>query len=581
MALSVEQIREILKNPRAKNEVAKAVRLENRLRFHTETSLSLYDNANPSSEFLSWVNSLIPKDKYNTFLKLFTFPLPTPAIVEDVYRELERVFYSRNANATYQFMDSGLLSDWKKYQRDTLKEPVIWRTEGWERMKTATHSIMIVDLPAEQTTDLPEPYFYFLDIANVVDLSSPDGVAIDWIAFRQGDDKIAVFDDAFCRVYEVKGTDIVSTVSEVAHGLPYCPARFFWSTRLNKGAKIMKKNPVTKELANLDWLLFFTVSKRHLDLYAPYPIYSAYEADCNFANNETGDYCDGGFLRNASGEFKLLRDGAVEACPVCSQKHIVGPGSFLEVPAPTHEAPDMKNPVSITTIDEASLNYNVKECERLEKMIYDSCIGIGGDVSEKEAINETQVSANFEGKTSVLVSLKSNFEVAQQFVDETICRLRYGDKFMGCSINWGTEFYVFTVKDLYERYAQAKANGASDAELDALMHQILETEYRTNPTQLQRMLITRHLEPFRHYTRQEAVEMYKEGIISPQELRLKANMSFYIDRFERENINIVEFGANIPFREKIDKLTKTLLEYVGTEIPKPRRVDGSQGGAGE
>jgi len=366
-------------------------------------------------------------------------------------------------------------------------------------------------------------------------------------------------------------------LSEVEHGLTYCPARFFWSTRLNKGAQIMKKNPVTKELANLDWLLFFAISKRHLDLYAPYPIYSAYESDCNFANNETGDYCDGGFLRNASGEYKVFHSGSVEPCPVCSQKHIVGPGSFLEVPAPTHEAPDMKNPVSITTIDEASLNYNVKECERLEKVIYDSCIGIGGDVSEKEAINETQVSANFEGKTSVLVSLKANFEQAQRFIDETVCRLRYGTNFLGCSVNWGTEFYVFTVKDLYDRYKQAKDNGASDSELDALMHQILETEYRTNPTQLQRMQIIRHIEPYRHYTRQETLEMYKEGIVTVEELRLKANMSYYIDRFERENINIVEFGSNLPFREKIDKLTKTLLSYVGTEPIKPRGVNDPQG----
>jgi len=577
MALSVEEIKQILKEPKAKNEVAKAVRMERRLRFHTETALTAYDNNTPVQEFLEWVNSLIPKDKFNTFTKLFTFPLPTPAIVEDVYRELERVFYSRNANATYQFADSGLSTDWKKYQRDKLNEPVVWRTEGWERMKTATHSIMIVDLPSVQESELPEPYFYFLDISSVVDLSSPDGNSIEWIAFRQGEDKIAVFDDTYMRVLSVKGTEVLSVISEVEHGLSYCPARFFWSTRLNKGAKIMKKNPVTKELANLDWLLFFAISKRHLDLYAPYPIYSAYEADCNFANNETGDYCDGGFLRNSGGEYKLLHAGGVEPCPVCSQKHIVGPGSFLEVPAPTHDAPDMKNPVSITTIDEASLNYNVKECERLEKVIYDSCIGIGGDVSEKEAINETQVSANFEGKTSVLVSLKSNFEQAQRFIDETVCRLRYGNSFLGCSINWGTEFYVFTVKDLYDRYKQAKDNGASDSELDALMHQILETEYRTNPTQLQRMQIIRQIEPYRHYTRQETLDMYKEGIVTVQELRLKANMSYYIDRFERENINIVEFGSNLPFREKIDRLTKTLLSYVGTETIKPRGTNEPEG----
>ena len=117
--------------------------------------------------------------------------------------------------------------------------------------------------------------------------------------------------------------------------------------------------------------MFFSISKQHLDLYAPYPIYSAYEADCNFENSETGDYCDGGFLRNAKGEYKILNDGTVEKCPCCSEKRIAGPGSFLEVPIPnqTEGVADMRNPVQITTIDKDSLDYNVNECARLKNEI--------------------------------------------------------------------------------------------------------------------------------------------------------------------------------------------------------------------
>lgn len=73
---------------------------------------------------------------------------------------------------------------------------------------------------------------------------------------------------------------------------------------------------------------------------------------------------------------------------------------------------------------------------------------------------------------------------AQQFVDETVCRLRYGGLFVSAKVNYGTEFYLSNATELRERYKVAKESGASEAELDALQNQIIETEYRNNPTQL-------------------------------------------------------------------------------------------------
>ena len=429
---------------------------------------------------------------------------------------------------------------------------------------------MVVDLPQIQSSARPEPYFYWLEIDAVIDYqtSKLDENQFEWLIFKQPENRIAVFDDTFIRLYQLnEKNEIQSLISEAKHDLKYCPARFFWSIQLNEKNKDLKKNPITKELSNLDWYLFFSISKQHLDLYAPYPIYSAYEADCNFENNETGDYCDGGFLRNAKGEYKILNDGTVEKCPCCSEKRIAGPGSFLEVPVPNQSegVADMRNPVQITTIDKDSLDYNVNECVRLKNEIVISVVGSGGTVSEKEAINETQVTANFESKTSVLNALKTNFELAQKFVEDTICKLRYGDAFISSSVNWGTEFYVFTVTELYSKYKQAKENGASNSELDAISQQILEVEYRNNPLVLQRMLILKQLEPYPHKTLDEVLKLYEKELLNENLVKLKINFSTLVEKFERENINIIEFASNKPMREKIDIISKKLLEYV-TEI---------------
>ena len=567
MALDLDKIKKILERPKHKDAIDKAVRLQRRLRFHTESNLSLSDMNQPATVFLDWVKGLIPTDKFNIFLKLFKMPLPTTAVVEDVYKELERVFYSRNSASTYQFKSAELEEDWLRYKKNNLNEPDVWKTVAWKKMQVSPNSILVVDLPKEQTTEKPEPYFYWLEIENVIDykLVKNDNCQFEWLIFKQPKNKIAVFDDMSIRIFKLnEKNEIESLESESAHNIGYCPARFFWLNSLNENNKDLKKNPITKELSNLDWYLFFALSKQHLDLYAPYPIYSSYEADCNFENNETGDYCDGGFLRNSKGEYKILNDGTVEKCPCCSQKRIAGPGSFLEVPIPnvSEGIADLRNPVQITTIDKDSLEYNVNECIRLRDDIIYSIVGKGGRVSEKEAINETQVAANFESKTSVLNALKTNFEVAQKFVEDTICRLRYGDSFVSSSINWGTEFYVYTVSELYAKYKQAKENGASVAELDAIGQQILEVEYRNNPLVLQRMLILKQLEPYPHKTFNELLQLINYGLLSEDELKLKINFTTLIDRFERENINIVEFGSNLTMREKIDKIYKKLLEYV-------------------
>lgn len=570
MGLDLNQIKQILQKPSKRQVIQKAVNMQRRLRFHTETNIAVSDINQPTTIFLDWVKHLLPKDKFNIFLQLFKFPLPTPAVAEDVYRELERVFYSRNSSSSYQFTDSELAEDWALYRKSNLNEPEVWKTTGWKRMQVSPNSILVIDLPQVQTTSRPEPYFYWLEIDAVVDyqLSNQDENLFEWLVFNQPEHRIAVFDDTSIRVYQLnEKNEIQSLVSEARHDLGYCPARFFWSTQLNEKNKDLKKNPITKELSNLDWYLFFSISKQHLDLYAPYPIYSAYEADCNFENNETGDYCDGGFLRNAKGEYKILNDGTVEKCPCCSEKRIAGPGSFLEVPIPnqTEGVADMRNPVQITTIDKNSLDYNVNECARLKNEIVISVVGSGGTVSEKEAINETQVTANFESKTSVLNALKTNFELAQKFVEDTVCKLRYGGAFISSSLSWGTEFYVFTVTELYSKYKQAKENGASNSELDAISQQILEVEYRNNPLVLQRMLILKQLEPYPHKTLDEVLKLYEKKLIGENLVKLKINFSTLVEKFERENINIIEFASNKPMREKIDIINKKLLEYVSKD----------------
>lgn len=76
------------------------------------------------------------------------------------------------------------------------------------------------------------------------------------------------------------------------------------------------------------------------------------------------------------------------------------------------------------------------------------------------------------------------------------------------------------------------------------------------------MIILSQLEPYRHKTLDEVLKLYEKGLLDDQLVKLKINFSALIAKFERENINIIEFAANKPMSEKINIITNKLLEYV-------------------
>lgn len=537
------------------------MRHQNRIRFHAQTELSA-SLAQPTADFLAFVSNLIPHDKFKLFKEMFRYPLKTNEVTGICFDKLSRVFDGRNPAFEYDFASPEDRDDWEDYRRSRLHEPEIWHTEGWEHFKTDINSVLVVDLPEHQDGERPEPYFYWLPIDCVLDWDG-HGDDLDHIVFTTDHDKrIAVIDDTSYRIYtRDAGRNIGSLVSEHPHGLGFCPARFFWQDAISLRDPYIKQSVLTNELESLDWYLFFHISKRHLDLYGSYPIYSGYEQSCDFSNAENGDYCDGGYLKNKQGYYKLDTAGLPCRCPKCGDKRIAGVGSFVEVPIPVEGQPDLRNPVQMLSVDRSSLDYNVTEEERLKDDIIASVVGMQEEQMSTQAVNESQVRATFESQSTILNRVKKGFEAAQKFVDDTICRLRYGASFSGSVINYGTEFFIYSASELRERYKTAKESGASESELDALQNQIIETEYRTNPVKRHRLMLLSDLEPYRHLTRDEMLTLYREGVVTSDELRLKLNFMALIRRFERENTNILEFGSAIPYERKIEIIKATLDGY--------------------
>ena len=569
MGYNVEQVRKRITDNKAAAALDRAKLHQMRVKFHTVKRVTTFNApyiSIPLTQFLAMVENILPHDKFVLFKALFRYPIKTNEITEVCFDKLSRIFDGRNPAFNYQFANSSQRDDWEQYRVNVLHEPEVWATKGWEFFKSEINSVLIVDLPREQRGALPEPYFYWLPIDDVITYKAdPTTGQMDFIVFRRRDE-IVVLDDETYRVWDdpkhtgqIKGAPKIET----PHDLGYCPARFFWNEPISLDDPDVKASPLSAELESLDWFEFFHISKRQLDLMGAYPILSGYEQSCDFSNAENGDYCDGGFLRNGQGHYKLDMAGWLMRCPKCGNKRVIGPGSFVEIPIPSTDEnqPDLRNPVQMLSVDRNSLDYNVEEQKRLREEIITAVVGQDEIVTDRDAFNEQQVRANFESVTTVLRRVKKGFEAAQQWVDETCCRYRYGRYFLSANINYGTEFYLYSTDELREQYKAAKEAGAPESELDAMQNRIVETEYRNDPMQRRRMLLLAELEPYRHLSRQEVRELFVSNIISEQDLRIKLNFPNFVRRFERENTNIVEFGAAIPYTKKIDIITAEFRRY--------------------
>lgn len=569
MPLTIAEIQEILtRRPSAeRNVIPKAALQENRLRFHSETIISERDASRSFTKFAEFVRTLLPDDKYQMFLALFQFPVNTVTLTDQMYTALGKMFDGRNPVFRYDFASPEDAEDWQNYRSRVLKTNTFWKTRGFETMKTAINSIVVTDVPSEQATASPEPYFYFLSINDVIDFENNSGDVFDWIIFRQAENRIAVFDDGFFRLFETKHGATLGInpepITESEHDLGYCPARWFWTTPVSYRQPHIKKSPLSNILGKLDMLLFFEVSNEHLNLYGRYPIYSAFAADCDYVHDQTGEYCDNGLLRARDGNY-LIEGTKPKGCPVCQKRRLDGPGSFVEIDPPSrqNDNADLRNPVQITSIDRDSLDYNNEDIDRRRNELYVAVTGNRGMSINDKAVNEKQVVAIFEGLEAALQMPQRNFEEVMTWVDETICRLRYGNEnFIGASISLGTEHYIMSPSQLMEMYNFAKESSFSVSTLDMLEDRYYETEYRNNPEQLQRQTILNNLDPFRHRSVEDVAKMYSDGHVSYQEYMVKANFSSFVMRFERENLPVTEFGVGVSFDQRITNIKEALRGY--------------------
>jgi len=558
MQLEKSQVQSLLEKRPKRPLLESAERHQNKLRLHGETEIENIRTNPAYVELLDWVSSFLTRDKYNRFVQLLRLPVVSLEITQDIYQEYNRIFDGQNPFFNYEFSNPDFATDFKSYLNNELNDRNFFKTIGFEQLKYSINSILVVDMPSDGEGN---PYYYFLDVCNVIDVKSDKNGTIKHLIFQINEKTVAVYDSESYRVYNVDGTKIIGeAIVDNQHGLGYCPASYFWDKNLKGTNTIEKKSPITDVLGRLDKYLVEDTFKEYADLYGTFPIITTYEELCDFEG------CENGFI---SEDYTVNVNGIDEIqtrqvkCKACENKEEIGPGTIFEIPAPqTSDDPNLSNPVSVITPDTKSLEYIKAKLTEYAEKIREVTIGTRGKVLSESAVNETQIFGSFESRQNILLNIASSFEKVHKFANDTVARLMYGDAFISSVVYYGDQFFLKSVEQLMFEYEQAKKNGEPDEEIDQIYRQILVTKYKGNDDRIERAWILYNLNPEPHKTVEQATQLVTLGAMDQNDFVIKARFNNFIARFEREQTNVLDFGRELDFDVKIDRINEILKTYI-------------------
>ncbi len=509
----------------------------------------------------------------------------TTRIYKQVLNQYQKVFRAKGFFKKYSFKnnDENLVNDFKEYLNevggglslDQLMQ-IVWFKASFEEF----NGVFLVELPETQKGDFAEPFVKFKSLDYIHDIyikgDNIEYIIFCWQTMDNGNrtKHYRVIDDfADYHFVEKNGNIKLSTkmvendlgeFEEVTDVIPniwgYVPA--IQPSQLTKRVDndTLKKSFIEETMSDAD--AYLSVSNDHavsVKLHQ-HPIFYAYDATC--------DMC--------SGTGYVEQDNAQIECGTCKNSGSIpfwkkDTTQGISVPAPREEKEwtSVTTPAGYINIDNETILNQIVEMKRDEALIEKGALGTDGVLaSEKKQETATGKEIDTQPLFDTLTSFSNNGQFNEQFLTDALGVARYNDsnetgkRYEGSLILWGKQFFVRSTQVIEKEYLESKKAGAPDYFLKGLLEELNFTKYDNNPKAKQRSVILSILEPFVVKT----VEEVKLLDVDAVDLTLKTYFNDFIERFELENINIVDYMSNSPFKTKIESIHNELVKYSEEKI---------------
>lgn len=513
------------------------------------------------------IRNSITHEKYQRVLQYFSYPLAIVSISDDILEDLNRVFNGRNANFSIQYPNKRAEAQATEllYRVNTRKyvEKV-----GRRAFKCKPQTIVVVDKDA-----MGIPYYVTVELDKLIGYELSECKSkFQYIIFHHshGSDemgeykRIAFYDDEYYRVIEIRDKKY-SLILESPHNLGYCPARWFVDDALNTKDDVKRYAPLAKVLGSMsEWQQFHAYSY-YAEHYGVFPVVEYAAAVCE------DEYCVNGMVSEPMENGEM---STPTSCRTCSANKFSGAGTAIKInPKIDNDENDVSGYFRFISPPTGNLEFEQTKQDGRENFIKVNTTGFN-DMMNKEAVNADQVRSLMEDRKKPLLKLAGICNRLHKWLVETCVKLAI-DADVKVHANYGTEWFLLTEAQLQELFVGAKAAGMPESEIDQIYKLLIETKYKGDPQTVHKLMIENNLNPAPYSTVEECYKKKEQGVMSSEDLYIKANFTKFVSKFERENGSIVEFGTDITFQQKIDIIYNTFKNYVKDE--KDQDDDGQSG----
>ncbi len=563
MILTDERVLELCKNPANAGVISAGGDMQKRWKVHFEED--------GHEEMIQNIVGYKHVEK-NRQEKLLHEPF-TRKLTQPISDELTRFLDSEGTTKFYRFSKDSS-GEKQKEAKDALS--TVWAGRSIEAfMREAWRPDVFTEFAGFYGVDKPTsdqdqagPFITFVAIEDVHDFDET-GDKVEYIIYCFGTierevngsvEEITLYrviDDEQDRIVEMGSTPVISTDPELSP-LPntwgYVPYVRTTSQRKSTRTPLITRSPIAHTRPDLDVFLRDEASHIITNWLHAFPIRQEMEQPCT--NQKPDEPCGDSCTICGGTGFRQATDAQTVYFTPATIEGPEGKEQYTIADVVRYVQPDTDTPV-----------YQSEELERKANQIWESATGVQGIRQQKIQKTATEVFINMgplEAKNATLARVAASRE---QFITDAL--LFDIEGYEGSQIVYGTKLNLREEGAIAKEMTDAKASGASNGYIQALAEELILTKYQHAPRERNRQLLLAKLEPLVGLT---AMEAEKSTVIDEETKQYKINFTDLVERFERENGDILEYMDGSP--EKAQKIEDTLRGYiVPLPTPEPAKIE--------
>lgn len=483
--------------------------------------------------FLNWIKNIFRTQNFLSFYKYLRHPLPSAKLINDeIIPMLKRVYFADDSYFHYFIRDEQIEAPKELNSEE-------FENELFNALLFKPNDVIIHDLE-----DINKPYRQIVSIDNVVSIKSKHN-KIHKIAYSATVEINEVYYDGYAYIDDEKycfyDKDLENVLLEVPHDLGYCPANYVSNEAFSTKTDVVRKSIFSYVREELEEYVFLKTLRKMSEPNGAIPITVRMKGSSN--KDKSGQDVKKDLDTYPLAANTIGSQQAKTGSEVTPSDSVLQTGTIIEVPVNKKQDNSLdvdliQNFLKMYYIPVECLDFIDGRIKEMERSIISNALG---DINQSNdsAKNEDQVYYSMTNKQDKLRTLSMALSWVRTNSDKTMLALKYGIENIKVDLFYGSDFFLDTETELFERFQKAP----NQIERRNVLKRIGQTRYRFNPTRAKREKLLYSLLPFS--SDKDFETAISNNLVDEVNKKLQLQFDCWITMFEAQYGDILQFYVTL------------------------------------